>query len=302
LRAAVADEQNGNAALEQRIQELKQKVQGEEVKAKESRRAAMQQEFRKSVLEKQFYAHTSVLHKATEHAVCLRLRGNINLWVEKAIMESPLLVRVSLQLPDRSEHADPSMKIYPAFSRGLVVCAWCHTLALINGCSADKLFRRHLPEGRLEDMVSSENLQRFLRLFDVEVLRITDNLRTLRNVRKAVPEVEWFSAQLKNSPSGDEPSAELTVLLSVLRSHDILPGGIARPRTAEALAGKFDAPQCIIKFNASLVAQSRLIWSKPTVEPVVGCLDGKLVGEAKEREASHASLAEMLKAAVQAMQ
>jgi len=301
--SALEEDQQKNTDLEQRIQELKQRVRCEEVKTKEARMAALQQQVRKGVLEKEFYAHTCIMQNATPYAVCLQLRGNIKLWVEKANGESPLFVRVSVQLPDAAKQVDPSMKIYPAFSRGLVACAWCRTLALVHGGSIEKQFGEVFSEAKesLEAAVPCADLHRFLRHFDVEVLRITDKLRAMRNLRKAVPEVEWFSAQFQSGPSGEEPSAELTVLLSVSRSHSVQADGVARALTTEAWAGKFDATQCIVKFNANLVAQPHLIWSQPTVESVLGRLDENIVKEAMERDASRDSLCEMLKTAVQAM-
>lgn len=303
-RAALQQEQENNAEMERRIEELKQRVRCEQADAKQARKATMQEQLRKANLEKQFYSQTCILEKATQGAVCLQMRGNIKVWVENAAHESPSLVRVCLQVPEPVQLLDPTVKIYPAFRRGLVECAWCRSLAAISGSSIQKLFgeTHAAPEGRLEATVSCQVLPRFLRLLDVAVLQITDNVRALRNLRKEVPEVEWLSAKFQNGDGGAEPSAEITVVLSVIRSHCITADGKAKPLTAEAHAGKYDVRQCVLKFDTNLAAECDMIWSSTSVEPTLGSFDANLVSQAVKREATRDCLSDMLKEAVKAMQ
>jgi len=306
-QAALLAEQQSNSELEQRIQDMKRQIQSEEISSKEVRSADLQQQLRRALLEKQFYAHTCIIHKATPGAVCLQLRGDVKLWVEKATGQSPPFVRVSVQPPAHARHADPCLDISPELNSGLLGCAFSHILAKVSGDSIEKVLCSVFagPDRRWEASVPCQELHRFLRLFDVAALHIASQLRAMRNLRKEVPEVARFSAQFDKSAKGDQPSSMLTVLLSVLRSHKVSADGGLTPLTTEAQAGEFNSVECVVKFNADLAALPHAIWSPSHVEPVLGLLDRKHLAQAaagaSHRAAAHLGLGETLKAVVQAM-
>jgi len=156
----------------------------------------------------------------------------------------------------------------------------------------------------LEATVPCQELHRFLRLFDVEVVRITDQLRAMRNIQKEIPEVAQFSAEFQNSTKGDQPRVALTVLLSALLSHSLQADGVFRPLTTDAKAGKFSAVECIVKFNADLATLPDVSWSPPTVQTTLGRLDAEMVAQAAQcaqGAATQGSFCDVLAAAVQSM-
>jgi hypothetical protein len=292
-----------NIELERKVLHLKLQVQAEETERKETHKAALQQQVRRANLEKQFYAHTSIIHKATPGAVCLQMRGNVKVWVEKTSHQD--VVRLSAQQSQTLHQPHPYINIAPDFSHSLLACAWYRILAIVMGSSGPKLSCPILDtDKRLEATVPCQELHRFLRLFDVEVIRITDQLRAMRNLSKEIPEIARVSALFCNSPKGDQPTAVLSVLLSILCSHSVHADGAVRPLSSDAKAGAFNAVECTIKFNADLATLPDVRWSAPIVEHAVGRLDTTLVAQAAQsaqNAASHSSFCEVVTAAARAM-
>jgi len=303
-QAALQEEQQKDVELEAELEELRSRLQCEEALARNARTAVLQQQLKKSLLEKQVYAHTCVLHETTPSAVCLRLRGHVQLWVERASSTHSALVHVSAHYAPPTQHMDPCITMSPELSWGLVACAWCRIVATVNASSMDEELRLVFAAGpgkSFDATVSCQELPRFLRLFDIEIVRIVDLLRTMRNISKDVPEVAQFSAQFKNSPEGDQPSASLKVLLSVLHTHSVEAGGVLVPIATQAEAGKFNAVQCIFEFNANLAALPTVTWSDPVVTPVLGHIDAEHALQASQTAAPHSSLSELLRVVVQSL-
>jgi hypothetical protein len=307
-RGALDAEQQRNAELERKIQEMKQEIEHAQSAAKVDRQAALQEQMRRSSFERQLSAYTCMIHKAVAGAVCLKLRSNVKLWVEKPSLRSSEFVRVAVPPevpPPAHSQTNPCIAVSSKLRYGLLACAWCRILVSVTSSSFVNTIGSLLesPDKGLEAIVPCQELQRFLRLFDTEVLGISKQLQSMQSIQKDVPEVAHFAAELCNSTSGDQPKAVLTVLLSVLRSHSVLAGGVLKPHTAEAQAGKFDAVECVVKLSADLLASSKETssWSVLSIEPVLGNIDRERATQAAQHAVSGSNFGKALAAAVELM-
>jgi hypothetical protein len=292
-----------NSELEDRIRELQQRIQQEELSAKEASRAAMQHRLKRNILERERFARTCIFWKATAQAVCLKFRGNVHLWVERASSD---FVRVSTAPPPLAASKEPPcfIQLAPELARGLLACAWSRTLATTSECDVYACLDKCLSEVDLskpfEAQIPSHEVARFVRYFDVEVLQLIDKLNELRNLRKEIPEVSQVVAEFQRV-DGTLPMLALSITVAVLRSHTVSADGVLRPLAIAADDDEVDAVQCMIRANEDLTASCEPKWSSVTVKTTVGRVEKDFVEQSLQRVAQNGSLRELVASAVQAM-
>jgi hypothetical protein len=306
-----------NSELEDRIHELKRRIQQEDLSAQEAKRATMQHNSRLKTLTKQRYAHTCILWEATASAVMLKLRGNITLWVETSAHD---FVRVSTKPPPLAARQDEAcfIQIAADVSRGLLACAWSRILAKIHESEVKQCKEASSSVDEMSEcfiaQIPSQQVARFVRYFDVEVLHMIDKIKELRNLRKQIPEVSRVIADYVDnqgvSASGTESGTPLTpqnpmlvlkIYVSVLRSHSVSADGLLRPLTAAAENGEVDAAQCLLLASENLLSPCKPKWSSIAVKPTVGRIAQDVVEQAVQSVAHNGTLCELVVSAVQAM-
>lgn len=80
-----------------------------------------------------------------------------------------------------------------------------------------------------------------------------------------------------------------------------MPSGVLRAQTADGHAGRFDAAQCVVQFQADLTLPDTT-WALLSVDPTAGRIDTRAVAEAMQAATQQGFLCEALNAAVQVMQ
>lgn len=286
-RTELENERRATADLNRRIGEMNRQKAEAETRLKEAERRTLEAKLRKVILEKQRLAHTCIMKEADAFGVVFSLRGGARVRVESSAPSD--VVSVSLESPPANQNSDPHIALPPRLSFGLLVNAWWQYLASVH------ITPQSASSGSsLKASVPGKEVARMMRHLDVNALHIWDFLRSIRGLRKPLPEVTQVSGEL----TGDGGhTLMLSFELSVVRSHDVSAAGYVTPKDTRN-PFDVDASQCSLKIKADIRTFPDFEWSVPVIEPILGPLNSEALMRAMH---GTAGIREMLAAAIQVM-